>query len=109
MLWYSHLFQNFPQLVVIHTVKGFSVFNKTEVDVFLELSCFINDPMDVGNLMSGSSDFSKSSLNIWKFMQVRKQQLELDMEQQTSSKLGKEYAKTVYCHPAYLTYMQSTS
>ena len=65
MVWYSHLFQNFPQFVVIHTVKGFGIVNKA--DVFLELSCFFNDPMDVGNLISGSSAFSKSSLNIWKF------------------------------------------
>ena len=67
MVWYSHLFQNFPQFVVIHTVKGFGIVNKAEVDVFLELSCFFNDPMNVGNLLSGSSAFSKSSLNIWKF------------------------------------------
>ena len=67
MVWYSHLLQNFPQFVVIHTVKGFGVFNKAEVDVFLELSSFFNDPRDVGNLISGSSTFSKSSLNIWKF------------------------------------------
>ena len=65
MLWYSHLFKNFPQFVVIHTVKGFGVANKAEVDNFLELSCFFDDPMDVGNLISGSSAFSKSSLNIW--------------------------------------------
>ena len=65
---YSHLFQNFPQFTVIHTVKGFGIVNKAEVDVFLELSCFFNDPADVGNLISGSSAFSKSSLNIWKFM-----------------------------------------
>ena len=65
MVWYSHLFKNFPQFVVIHTVKGFGIVNKT--DVFLELSCFFDDPMDVGNLISGSSTFSKSSLNIWKF------------------------------------------
>ena len=70
---------------------------------------FFNDPTDVGNLISGSSAFYKSSLNIWKFMQVRKQQLELDMEQMTGSKQGKEYIKAVYCHPTYLTYMQSTS
>ena len=63
----SHLFKNFPQFVVIHTVKGFGVVNKAEVDVFLELSCFLDDPTDVGNLISGSSAFSKSSLNIWKF------------------------------------------
>ena len=67
MVWYSHLFQNFPQFVVIHTVKGFGVVNKTEIDVFLELLCFSNDLADVGNLISGSSAFSKSSLNIWKF------------------------------------------
>ena len=68
MVWYCHLFKNFPQFVVIHTVKGFRVFNKAEVDVFLELSCFFSDATDVGNLISGSSVFSKSSLNIWKFM-----------------------------------------
>ena len=68
VVWYSHLFQNSLQLVVIHTVKGFRVVNKAEVDVFLELSCFFSDPADVGNLISGSSAFSKSSLNIWKFM-----------------------------------------
>ena len=67
MVWYSHLFQNFPYFVVIHTVKGFGVINKAIIDVFLELSCFLNDPTDVGNLISGSSAFSKSSLNIWKF------------------------------------------
>ena len=64
MVWYSHLLKNFPQFVVIHTVKGFGVVNKTEVDVFLELSCFFDDPTDVGILISGSSAFSKSSLNI---------------------------------------------
>ena len=63
MAWYSHLLKNFPQFIVIHTVKGFGIFNKAEVDVFLELSCFIDDPADVGNLISGSSAFSKSSLN----------------------------------------------
>ena len=68
MVWYFHLFQNFPQFVVVHTVKGFGTVNKAEVHVFLELSCFFNDPMNVGNLISGSSAFSKSSLNIWKFM-----------------------------------------
>ena len=68
MVSYSHLFQNFPQFVVIHTVKGFGVINKAEVDVFLEFSCFFYDPVDVGNLISGSSAFSKSSLHIWKFM-----------------------------------------
>ena len=64
VVWYSHLFKNFPQFVVIHTVKGFGIVNEAEVDVFLELFCFICDPMDVGNLISGSSAFSKSSLNI---------------------------------------------
>ena len=68
MVWYSHLFQNFPQFIIIHTVKGFGVVNKAEVDVFLELSCFFDDPVDVGKLISGSSAFSKSSLNIWKFV-----------------------------------------
>ena len=68
MVWCSHLFQNFPQLVVIHTAKGFDLVNKEEVDVFLELSCFFDDAADVGNLISGSSAFSKYSLNIWKFM-----------------------------------------
>ena len=64
MVWYSHLFKNFPQFVVFHTVKGFGIVNKAEVDVFLELLFFLDDPMDVGNLISGSSAFSKSSLNI---------------------------------------------
>ena len=68
MVWYSHLFQNFPQFIVIHTVKGFGIVNKTEVDIFLEVSCFLDYPMDVGTLISGSSVFSKSSLNVWKFM-----------------------------------------
>ena len=67
MAWYSHLFKNFPELIVIHTVKGFGIVNKAEVDVFLEVSCFFDDPADVGNLNSDSSAFSKSSLNIWKF------------------------------------------
>ena len=67
VVWFSHLFKNFPQFVVIHTVKGFGIVNKPEVEFFLELSCFFYDPADVGNLVSGSSDFSKSSLNIWKF------------------------------------------
>ena len=67
MVWYSHLLKSFPEFVMIHTVKGFGVVNKAEVDVFLEFSCFFDDPTDVGNLISGSSAFSKSSLNIWKF------------------------------------------
>ena len=67
VIWYSHLFQNFPQFIVIHTVKGFDIVNKAEIDVYLELSSFSHDPTDVGNLVSGSSAFSKTSLNIWKF------------------------------------------
>ena len=68
VVWYSHLLKNFLQFVVIHTVKGFSVVNEAEVDVFLEFSCFLYDPTDVGNLISGSSAFSQSSLYIWKFL-----------------------------------------
>ena len=68
MVWYFHLLKNFPQFDVIHTVKGFGVINKAEIGVFLELSCFYDDPTDVGNLISGSSAFSKSRLNIWKSM-----------------------------------------
>ena len=68
MVWYSHLLTNFPQFVVIHTVKDFGIVNRAKVDVFLELSCFFDDPTDVDNLNSGSSTLSKSDLNIWKFM-----------------------------------------
>ena len=68
MVWYSHLFQNFPQFVVMYTVKDFGIVNKAEIDVFLELSCFFDDPADVGNMISGSSAFSKTSLNMWNFM-----------------------------------------
>ena len=67
MVWYSHVLKNFPQFVVIHTVKGFGIVNKAEIDVFPELSCFFDDPVDVGNLISSSSAFPKTSLNIWKF------------------------------------------
>ena len=67
VVWYSHLLKNFLQFIVIHTVKGFGIVNKAEIDVFLKLSCFFDDPADVGNLISGSSAFSKTSLNIWKF------------------------------------------
>ena len=67
MVWYARLFHSFLHFIVIHTVKGFDLVNKAEIDVFLELSCFFNDPLDVGNLISDSSDFSKTSLNIWKF------------------------------------------
>ena len=66
-VWYSHLLKNFPQFIMIHTIKGFVIVNKAEIDVFLELSCFFDDPGDAGNLISGSSTFSKTSLNIWKF------------------------------------------
>ena len=68
MVWFSHLLKNFPQFIMIHTVKGFGIVNKEEVDVVFELSCFFDDPTDVDNLISGSSAFSKSSLNIWKLM-----------------------------------------
>ena len=68
MVWYSHLFQNFPQFVVIHTVKGFGIVNEAEVDIFLEIYSFFDDPVDFGNLIFGLSAFSKSSLNIWKFL-----------------------------------------
>ena len=71
VVWYSHFFQNFPQLIVIHTVKGFGIANKAEIDIFLELSCFFDDPVDVGNLISGSSAFSKTNLNIWKLLGVK--------------------------------------
>ena len=67
MVWYSHIFQNFPQFTVIHTVKGFGIVTKAQTDVFMELSCFLNDLAGVGNLISGSSAFSETSLNIWKF------------------------------------------
>ena len=68
MVWYSHLFQNFPQFIVTHTVKGFGIVNKVEIDVFMEFSCFIFDDPEDGNLISGSSAFSETSLNIWKFI-----------------------------------------
>ena len=68
MVWYSHLSQNFPQFIVIHTVKGYGILNVEEVKVFLKIYCFFDDPVDVGNLISGPSAFSKTSLNIWKFM-----------------------------------------
>ena len=68
MVWYSHLLQNFPQFIVIHTVECFGIVDKAEIDVFLELSCFFDDPADIGNLISGSSAFSKTSSSIWKFL-----------------------------------------
>jgi len=76
VVWYAHLFQNSPQFVVIHTVKGFGIVNKAEIDVFLELSCFFDDPLDVGHLISGSSAFSKTSLNIWRLVVLLKPGLE---------------------------------
>ena len=79
MVWYSHLFQNLPQFIVIHTVKCFGIVNKTEINVFLELSCFFDDPADVSNLISGSSAFSKTSLNIWKFI-VNEAELDVFLE-----------------------------
>ena len=68
MVWCYHLFQNFPQYIVLHTDEGFGIVNKADIDVFLELSCFLDDPADIGNLISGSYAFSKTSLNIWKFL-----------------------------------------
>ena len=97
------------QFVVVHTVKGFGIVNKAEVDVFLKLSCFFDDPMDVGNLISGSSAFSKSSLNIWKFMVHLLLKPGLENFEHYFASLRDEYFKAVYCHPAYLTYMQRTS
>ena len=70
VVWYSHLFQNFPQFIVIHTVKGFGIVNKVEIDVFLELSCFFDEPADIGNLISGSSAFSKTKLNTWSVVKI---------------------------------------
>ena len=75
MVWYSHLFQNCPQFIVIHTIKGFGIVNKAEIDAFLELSCLFHDPADVGNLVSGSSAFSKISLNMRKFTVHREEKL----------------------------------
>ena len=92
VVWYSCLFQNFPQFVVIHTVKGFVIVNKAEIDIFLELSCFFDDPPDVSNLISGSSAYSKTSLNIWKFMVhiLLKAGLSLLGLLKTSSKYGSQ-------------------
>ena len=115
VVWYAHIFKNFLQFVMICTVKGFSVVNEAEVDVFLEILCFFCDPTGVGNFISDSSVFSKSSLNIWKFMihillsQDQIANIHWIMEKQIDSKLGKKYGKAVYCNPAYLTYMKSTS
>ena len=81
MVWYSRLFQNFPQFIVNHTVTSFGIVNKAEIDVVLELSCFFNDPADVGNLIPGSSAFSKTSLNIWKFMVQTTRPFKYDLNQ----------------------------
>ena len=94
MVWYSHLFQNFPQFVVTHTVKGFGIVNKAEIDVFLELSCFFNDPADVGNLIITLLETKLDSI-----LKSR------DITLPTMVHL----VKAIYCHLAYLTYMQSTS
>ena len=105
MVWYSHLFKNFPQFVVIHTVEGFDIVNKA--DVFLELSCFFDDPTNCGKFFK-RWEYQTTWPASWEIcVQIKKQQLELDMEQQTGSKLGKECIKAGFCHPAYLTYMQS--
>ena len=138
VVWYSHLFQNFPQFLVIHTVKGFDIVNKAEINVFLELSSFFNNPLDhresqgipekkhlillhwLKHLTVWITTNCGKFLKRWDYpttlpascetcMQLKKQQLELDMKKFTGSKLGKEYVKAVYCHPAYLTYMESTS
>ena len=85
MVWYSHLFQNFPQFVVIHTVRGFGIVNNAEIDVYLKLSCFFDDPADVGNFISGSSAFSKTSLNIWKFKLVLDKAEEREIKLPTSA------------------------
>ena len=95
MAWYSHLFQNFPQFIVIHTVEGFGIVSKAEIDVFLELSCFFNDPADVGNLISGSSAFSKTSLNIWKMEKwLSEKALQIAVRRKVKSKGEKE----IYSH-----------
>ena len=91
MVWYSHLFQNFPQFIVIHTVKGFGIVKKAEIDVFLELSCFFDDPADVGNLISGSSVFSKCRLNIWKFSVHIMMKTSLNDFEHNVTTMGDEY------------------
>ena len=97
MVWYSHLFQNFPQFIVVHTIKGFGIVNKAEVDTFLELSCFLHDPEDVGNLISGSSAFSKTGLSLTQFF-FFSLSLELMITQQTTQfKLcTRDYITTMY-------------
>ena len=92
VVWYSHLFQNFPQFFVIPTVKGFGIVNKAEIDVFLELFCFFDDPAALGNLISGSSAFSKTSLNIWKFAGI------LSAELSQHHLLGIEIAQLEFHH-----------
>ena len=95
VVWYSHVLKNFPQFVVIHTVKGFGIVSEAEVDVFLELSCFFNDPTDVGNLISGSSAFSKSHLNIWNFMVHILLKLGLENFEHYFTSVGDEFNCTV--------------
>ena len=95
MVWYSHLLNNFTQFVVIHPVKGFGVVNEAEVDVFLEFSCFFYDPTNVGNLISSSSAFSKSSLNIWKFSvheNSMKRQKDMTLKDELPRLVGTQYA-----------------
>ena len=95
MVWYSHLFQNFPQVIVTHTVKGFGIVNKAEMDVFLELSCFFDDPADVGNLISGFSAFSKTSLNIY-FLANSKMYLSILCANLTGSQVPRYLAKQYF-------------
>ena len=100
MVWYSHLFKNFPQFIVIHTVKGFGIVNKAEIDVFLELSCFFNDPANVGNLISCSSAFSKTSLNIWKFTNGLK-------PLNCTPQMGELYMYILYIYSHYYIYIHT--
>ena len=95
VVWYYHLFEKFPQFVVIHTVKGFAIVNKAEIDVFLELSCFFNDPTNVGNLISGPSVFSKFSLNIWRFMVHVLLKPDLEIFEHHFANVWDEYSRAV--------------
>ena len=97
VVWYSHLLKNFPQFSVIHTVKGFSIVNEAEVDIFLEFSCFFYDPADVGNLFSGSSAFSKTSLNIWRFSVHVLLKPSLENFEQYFASLGEDSNGAVVC------------
>ena len=106
MVWYSHLSQNFPQFIVIHTVKGFGIVKKAEIDVFLELSCLFDNPTDVGSLISGSSAFCKSSLNIWKFTVhvLLKPGLE-NFELYFTSEFGAPQNKVCHCFHCFPIYL----